>query len=163
LKFNSYLEEALKGSLHDWCYCGIKSVLSLIIICDQFSRHIFRYLNVSKDDAIRKKADSMALSYSEFLINRRNWENQLSSTELIFVLMPLRHNPSITRLNYIMKTIETKDNHEKESFELLNKFRKQTLTRLQRMQDRAKVSYIVYNHLYARLCFMYVHFTGRRK
>jgi hypothetical protein len=63
--------------------------------------------------------------------------------EFVFVLMPFRHNQNISRLQNILHQIDSREMEEQQGLELLNKFRKQTLRRLQHLQDRSKVSCLI--------------------
>lgn len=140
--FADYLENAIESKLSNWIQINPRSHLALIIVLDQFSRHIYRHLKLPQSSPIRIKADELALETAEILINNPSKFAQLSSTDVIFALMPYRHNATIPRLRYIMSTIDAKEKHELTSLTLLNKFRKQTLTRLQRMEDKAKVCFM---------------------
>lgn len=114
--------------------------VALIILLDQFSRHIFRALNKPKLHPERARVDSLALALTENLIARANWDEKLTHPEFVFALMPLRHNATVDRLQIVMSSIDAREKLGKEAIELLHKFRKQTLRRLQGLQDRAKVS-----------------------
>lgn len=58
----------------------------------------------------------------------------------VFVLMPLRHTPTVDRLRCLMERIEgMTDTHEQHGL-LLDKFRRQTLRRLQVRVSTAKLS-----------------------
>lgn len=117
---------------------GLECYVSLIVILDQFSRHIFRFLEIASDDEIRKKADSMALHVTERLLLIDGWEKQLSTSQFIFSLMPLRHNANIERLKFILDNIAQHENRIMDSFDLLKKFTKQTTRRLQELQDKSR-------------------------
>lgn len=117
-----------------------RSQLAYILVLDQFSRHIYRLQEVSKEDQRRQSADKLAVEATDQLIQyNQYWWHHYSSTEIIFALMPYRHSPTIARLEYISTILDLKEARDKEGLELMNKFRKQTITRLQRLNDRQKV------------------------
>ena len=137
-QFNDILQMGLQRKLDDWLTLNIKSNLAYIILLDQFSRHIFRYENLPKESDQRKHADELATNGTDILVKTHSWQSLLTSTEIIFALMPYRHTPTISKLEYIMLVVNNKESLELENLDLLHKFRKQTLTRLQHLQDRAK-------------------------
>ena len=99
-KFGSLLEAALSGSMESWKE-DAKSCVALIVVVDQFSRHIFRYQQLSLDDECRAQADNYALELSEYMYTRQeDWAYLLSISEHVFSLMPYRHTPNIDRLKY---------------------------------------------------------------
>ncbi len=55
--------------------------------------------------------------------------------------MPFRHQSELSTYEFVMRLIEKKEQMNLKSNELLQRFRKQTLRRLQHLQDRALVSY----------------------
>ena len=136
---------------HEWLLSNkynsgtYRSHLAYIVVLDQFSRHIYRLQELEKEDERRQFADQLAMQATEDLIQHNTyWWHHYSSTEIIFALMPYRHSPTIARLEYISSILDQKESREKEGLELMNKFRKQTITRLQRLQDRQKVMKCIY-------------------
>jgi uncharacterized protein (DUF924 family) len=117
-----------------------RSCIAYIILLDQFSRHIYRYQGVASDAIERQYADSLALSAIESLTSRLpNWDENLSVSEFVFGLMPFRHSATSKRLENVMNFINERQERELNGIDLLTKFRKQTLRRLQHLQDRDKV------------------------
>ena len=114
-----------------------KFLIALIIVLDQFSRHIYRSL--APDSALRKKADSLASVAADMLTSMPTWDQSLSVAEFVFTLMPYRHASTLDRFNQVMTAIDRRFQKEEESVELLTKFKKQTVRRLQHLQDRAQV------------------------
>jgi uncharacterized protein (DUF924 family) len=110
---------------------------AVIIVLDQFSRHIYRSL--TPDNVLRKKADALALRATGMLTSLASWDHNLSIAEFVFSLMPYRHASTVEHLNQVMTAIDDRYKKEEESLELLNKFKKQTVRRLQHLQDRAQV------------------------
>lgn len=138
--FKDLLNAAMNNELEGWKVVNIKSHLALIIILDQFSRHIFRLENYPINHSSRVLADSMAVMLSEEIMTITEWKTKLTTSEFVFSLMPFRHSPTIDRLTFILSLIDERKLIETEyhSIEFLQKFRKQTLRRLQTLQDRAK-------------------------
>ena len=112
---------------------------------DQFSRHIFRYECLPSDAEERIKADSISLSIAMDLHNSLipNIDNNslllTPMSEFVFSLMPLRHTPTTTNLNFVLKRLTQKEEADSFADNLLDKFRKQTVRRLQQLEDREKV------------------------
>ena len=53
--------------------------------------------------------------------------------------MPLRHTATVSNLSYVLERLDGKEAVEARAAELLNRFRKQTVRRLQHLQDRERV------------------------
>ena len=139
-KFNYVFELAMQCELDHWKE-NAKSFMSLIIVLDQFSRHIFRKDNLDGSDPKRNRADTLALASSEEFVNRfSDWDESCSIAEIVFILMPFRHSATVHRLEFVMRYIEKRDGILKDGIDLLDKFRKQTVRRLQHLQDRARVT-----------------------
>jgi uncharacterized protein (DUF924 family) len=116
---------------------NLRFLIAIIIVLDQFSRHIYRSLTA--DNPLRKKADIMASVAADILTSAERWDQNLSIAEFVFTLMPYRHASTLDRLNQVMISIDKRFQKEEESAELLTKFKKQTVRRLQHLQDRAQV------------------------
>ena len=138
---------------------SLKISLAMIIILDQFSRHIFRVLDEPMDSTRRRNADKKALKICEETLgvdwvearsmdeieithDRRRfllgWDEGLSVSQFIFFLMPLRHSATIPRLEYLLGCIEERKKTSLEEINLLDKFRVQTYRRLQVLYDIQK-------------------------
>jgi len=93
----------LPGELDGWratphtCVC-------LIVVLDQFSRHVYRRRGEGAGSAAQAAADAAALSAAEALLDN-GWEARLSVPEHIFALMPLRHNGGLPRLERAMAQV----------------------------------------------------------
>lgn len=75
-----------------------KGYIALIIVLDQFSRHIYRYQGLPSDSTNRILADSLALELSESIsMYVPNWSIHLTIPEHVFCLMPFRHSATISR------------------------------------------------------------------
>lgn|SRR3990167_7529673 len=128
-KFGELLSEAEKENLSHWKTTP-KSFVALIILIDQFSRHIYR----GNKDKI-KENDIIALNYSEEFLSK-NWETQISVAEHIFLLMPLRHQATVERLNKVLKHVEDRLEEQNQLNELITKFKKTTFRRLQDIEGK---------------------------
>eukprot|EP01035_Chromulina_nebulosa_P017251 gene17251-22780_t len=137
-KYYDYLEKALLNQLDSWMSVGSRGYLALIIVLDQFSRHIYRFKQIPSNSYIRSDTDSKALQIAQLLIYRIGWENDLSVPQQIFALMPFRHSPTVDRLNDVITRIDSTEAKEMDNIMLINKFRKQTMRKLQHLQDREK-------------------------
>lgn len=104
---------------------------------DQFARHIHRFEEVPVEDPRRLLADQLALRLSEELMQHSQWNIHLTVPQHIFALMPLRHSSTIGRLKEALQSVDQRERRERESMDLINKFRKQTVRRLQTLEDRA--------------------------
>lgn len=116
-----------------------RAALALIIVLDQFSRHVFRFREEPSDSKHRSDADQRALRLCELLITDKEsaWDCGFSVSEFVFALMPLRHSATIDRLEYILTEIDRRKSTVTAEADLLHKFQKQTFRRLQHLQDRA--------------------------
>lgn len=137
-RFNDLLVSAIEGKLSDWENTN-NSTVALIVVLDQFSRHIYRYRELPAGCDERLSTDNLALSIAKRFHENPNLILQLPMAEYIFSMMPLRHSPSIDNLEFILTRLNDKENSNTKALELLQRFRKQTTRRLQHLQDRAKV------------------------
>ena len=127
---------------------SLNAALAFIILLDQFSRHIYRFENLPLDSIKRKNSDQLAFAASQ-RIHESNDERiknavfDLPLATFIFSIMPYRHNPTVSNLSFVMEALRAKErvDAEKSDFdkELLLKFQKQTIRRLQHLQDREMV------------------------
>lgn len=116
--------------------------VAVIIVLDQFSRHIFRKLQYPSDSLERLNVDEKALAIAIELSSHQNWFRDLTFAEFVFALMPFRHSATIERLNNVLNMLDSKESTISDDTSLAAKFRKQTVRRLQHLQDRSKVSFI---------------------
>lgn len=143
-KYSSYYNYLFNENIQneEKSYDNFYSILAIIIILDQFSRHIYRYKKLASDDNKRKETDSLALKISLHFIQLYKDEIQkyFSVAKFVFTLMPLRHSSNLDNYRYIMNLIDEKESAIEKSNELLKKFYKQSLRRLQHFEDRARVT-----------------------
>lgn len=139
--FGQALEEALAGRLNGWREVGgddLTPTVALIVLVDQFSRHVYRFRDLLPEAPERARADALGLQLSEELMTRPGWDERLPMSQLVFCLMPLRHSSSVERLDRVAEVIERRQVQLEWNTELLERFRKQTTRRLQHLQDRAR-------------------------
>ena len=126
--FINTLKSAENGDLFHWIYQK-DSFLALIILLDQFSRHIYRgTINAYKND-------NMAINIVKLCINK--YINKLDVYEKIFILLPFQHSENISDQYYGIKLLknmilnETSSKkyvledlfyHQKKHCELIEKF-----------------------------------------
>ncbi|CAM9733981.1 unnamed protein product [Chrysoparadoxa australica] len=133
-QFGEALTWARGGKLHEsWC-SSPAGLLALILLLDQFPRHVYRNRH-DRDEQVQA-CDEMALALCEKLLER-GWEKGFDTARHVFALMPLRHTPTEERLKRVLDQVEVREtllHHEKD---LLGKFKKATTRRLQGLQDIA--------------------------
>ncbi|CAM9271045.1 unnamed protein product, partial [Hapterophycus canaliculatus] len=100
-----------------------RSLVALILLLDQFSRHFFRG-DPDRDGRVAA-CDRQALPLAESLLEK-GWQHQLSPEEHVFALMPLRHTPSEDRLLRVMEEASARETRLQQSQELLQRFKKAT-------------------------------------
>lgn len=141
-RFDDLLNGAINGHLNFWADTS-RGKLALIIVLDQFSRHIYRLQQLPAEHDLRKQADSSALALAQSLQESAAEEiRQWPVAQMVFALMPFRHNATIDRLEFVLSRLDDRDKQTVQSAELMSRFRKQTVRRLQHLQDRAKVRLI---------------------
>jgi uncharacterized protein (DUF924 family) len=110
-----------------------RDTLALIVLLDQFSRHIYRG---KRNSDPQLKSDSLALYHAQAAI-RKGWHLGYAAPELVFVLMPLRHTPTTQRLHTVLKICDSRIESSNASLELLQKFRKTSFLRLQHLEGKS--------------------------
>lgn len=144
-RFNGIFTLALQGDLNSSWTVTPRATLALIVTLDQFSRHIFRYQELPSDHELRKKADTAALLLAQSLQESPHLAAEVSlwpMPKMVFALMPYRHNASVDRLEFVLQQLQLRESRDIQSTELMLRFRKQTVRRLQHLQDRARVRFI---------------------
>ncbi len=87
-RFGTLLDQAASGTLNDWAQTA-RGRLALILLCDQFSRHIYR----GTADAFAY--DKMALTLCTGGI-KRGHDRELKPIERAFFYMPMQHCEDLT-------------------------------------------------------------------
>ena len=95
---------------------------------DQFSRHVYR-------NAVRPaENDAEALALANLMLQRQ-WHLELPVPLAVFSLMPLRHTPTIPRLERVVREIESRGARLQSAQNLLEKFRRATASRLDMLRS----------------------------
>ena len=132
-EFGDTLKNVLEAKdLSSWT-SNPRDTLALIVLLDQFSRHIYRG---QRDSAPQLKSDSLALCHADEAI-RKGWIRGYSSPELVFALMPLRHTPTSERLHKVLKICDSRIESSLTYLDLLKKFRKTSFLRLQHLEGKS--------------------------
>ncbi len=129
-RFGPLVEKAVAGELDEWT-ADKYACLSLIVILDQFSRHVYR-----GDSEKVAMCDSKALPIAERFLEL-GWQWSVSTYQHVFALMPLRHSPTVSRLQFVLSELEARDADIVEGCTILNRFRTATVRRLQGIQDES--------------------------
>ncbi|CAM9295701.1 unnamed protein product, partial [Ectocarpus sp. 8 AP-2014] len=141
--FGNLVLRAEAGQLTDSWSERPRSMVALILLLDQFSRHLFRGAP-DRDERVGR-CDRLALPLTEALLDR-GWQHGLTAEQHVFALMPLRHTPSEERLLRVMQEAEERVTRLRHSQELLQRFKKATKRRLQGIQDRAEEGAEILEH-----------------
>lgn len=83
-RFGALVRDAVAGGLGDWEQAGPLSRLALVIVLDQFTRHVFR----GRADAFTGDARAQALVLDAL---EHGIDKQLPRVGRVFLLMPLMH------------------------------------------------------------------------
>ena len=82
------------------------SFVALIIVIDQFSRHIYRDRTGGQVERLTAN-DNFAMSLSKEFLVELKWDRYVPTLYRIFATMPLRHNnPSIDDLEFVLSQVE---------------------------------------------------------
>ncbi|KAG5177931.1 hypothetical protein JKP88DRAFT_350529 [Tribonema minus] len=129
-RYGALLEDAQAGKLQAWAD-GPDACLALILLLDQFSRHIYR--DSADRDALVARCDALALPLAEGALDK-GWQWRLSAAQHAFLLMPLRHArpPRRERLQRVLDEVAAREaREERGATEVLRRFRRATVRRLQ--------------------------------
>eukprot|EP01006_Ploeotia_vitrea_P022914 TRINITY_DN55338_c0_g2_i1.p1 TRINITY_DN55338_c0_g2~~TRINITY_DN55338_c0_g2_i1.p1 ORF type:complete len:698 (+),score=63.03 TRINITY_DN55338_c0_g2_i1:57-2150(+) len=127
-KYASLLQDAEEGKLDEEWKKTSQGHLALILVLDQFSRHVHR-----QDRAKIDRNDIKALALAQEFVDQ-NRGNTLTPPELIFSLFPFRHSPTVARLQFVLDQVEARTPTVATWTEMLTRFKRATLTRLQHLQ-----------------------------
>ncbi len=123
------LHDAERGLFHGAWSLRPLSLCALIIVLDQFSRHVYR--NEVRPD----ENDVKALALSKLML-RRQWHLELPVPLAVFSLMPLRHTPTVPRLETVVREVERRAARLHSAQDLLQKFRRATVFRLDILRSK---------------------------
>ncbi|KAG3111211.1 hypothetical protein PI124_g9696 [Phytophthora idaei] len=133
-RFGSLLARAEGGELESWRDDSPDTCVALILVLDQFARHVYRDLSVGTNGEQRKRNDAHALAIVEQSLLPKRWHELLSVPRFVFALMPLRHSPTPERLNDVLAAVEARRKLQEQHGDLLEKFRRTTTGRLQHLR-----------------------------
>lgn len=116
------------------------SFVALIVVVDQFSRHIYRDRTNGQVERLKTNDNFAMVLAKEFLVELK-WDRYVPTLYQIFATMPLRHNnPSIGDLEFVLSQIDKYKERSSLNEKVLAKFEKQTVRRLEALRDAEKVS-----------------------
>lgn len=114
-KFTSLYINVINDKFNDWMNKP-NGCMALIIVLDQFSRHIDRVDN--KIDIT--KSTLLASKITKHFINK--YENKIPIYQLPFLLMPLRHTLDMTDMNLLIDQINKYELYWSNDKYILTKF-----------------------------------------
>ncbi|KAJ0399623.1 hypothetical protein P43SY_008820 [Pythium insidiosum] len=132
-RFAGLLRRAERGGLDDW-KATKASFVALIVVMDQFSRHVYRHENREQ----LRANDVVAVRLTEEL-KARSWHHELPVPWFVFAMMPIRHTPTADGLRGLLDTIDERQQLQDAHVELLAKFRKTTQGRLAHLRGEIRV------------------------
>ena len=124
-KYEELLKKAEKDHLEEW-KSAPDSLLALIIILDQFSRHIYRNENTEQININTIKA----LENSKLMI-KNNWHQIFNVPKFVFFLMPFRHTQIPENIEYVIKLTNERKTTIGQENDLLNRFYNASVKRLE--------------------------------
>ena len=130
LRFSAVLGAAERGELDAWRGDPKRSV-ALILVLDQFSRHVHR-----ADAAAKRANDAAALAVASACLEA-GWHEDMPVPHLVFLLMVLRHSPSTARLERVLGLVDARIAKEEGCTKLLAQFRRTTMGRLETLGQSA--------------------------
>ena len=128
-RFGGILILGERGELDGWRHTS-RGALAFIVLLDQLSRHVHR-----GDSAATLANDARALNVTRELLER-GWDATLDGPELIFALMPLRHQPTEARLREVLELTDPRLTACEATLRLFQRFRKHTELRLLHLEGR---------------------------
>eukprot|EP01031_Cornospumella_fuschlensis_P039845 gene39845-48518_t len=138
--FEPTLLAAVSQKLDHW-KATLRGKLALIVVLDQFSRHIYRFKCLEPGDPARRLADQYALEIALSLCqDTSSILLGLSMEEFVFALMPLRHSSSLPHYETTLALVQAKEQQHQQARDLLHKFRRQTVRRYQDLLGRSRGS-----------------------
>ncbi len=127
-RFGPLVERGASGGLDAWAQTP-HGALALIVVLDQFSRHVYRR---AKEDASSKRAtcDQKAVVLAR-KVSESGWLSLYSVSQRCFALMPLRHAGGDENLAQVRAKLEEMARDQIADADILERFRKATLRSLQ--------------------------------
>ncbi|ETV80978.1 tRNA(Ile)-lysidine synthetase, variant [Aphanomyces astaci] len=122
-RFGTLLATAETRALHASWTSRPHSFVALIVLLDQFCRHVYRH------DADKRKAiDVLALELATQFVDD-GLHLHVSVPHFVFALMPFRHSPTPDRLEHVLAHIDGRETTMLHDTDLLSKFRRTTVQR----------------------------------
>lgn len=164
-RYHSLLLRAECGDLDHWADHSPRAAVALIIVLDQFSRHIYR---IGEDTNKIPVNDEIALRFAERLhhgeslwVNRTDHDaedpvvagahdgpdhslhrptlDSLSPPQFVFSLMPFRHSPTRDRLLQVLEMVSHRVARHQDELALLKRFQRVTVNRLEHLEGASWV------------------------
>lgn len=133
-KFAATLREAESGGLDGWRAASPSSAVALVILLDQFTRHVYRH-HADRDARVAAN-DAVAVTVTERCLEL-GWDARVTVPQQVFLLMPFRHtHKSIPRLRRALDALDARREADAARADLLGKFRRTTLRCLQDMEGK---------------------------
>eukprot|EP01128_Nolandella_sp_AFSM9_P007066 TRINITY_DN3775_c0_g1_i2.p1 TRINITY_DN3775_c0_g1~~TRINITY_DN3775_c0_g1_i2.p1 ORF type:complete len:814 (-),score=171.57 TRINITY_DN3775_c0_g1_i2:69-2438(-) len=133
-EFGSTLHSAEKGELVSWT-STIQGHVALIIVLDQFTRHVYRVDSEFENPMQYKTNDSMALKLAHDLLDKGEVD-RIPLPWLIFAMMPLRHSRKYDELQVVLDTLQNREEVEIENMALLKRFKNETTRKIYNLQSQ---------------------------
>ena len=136
-RFAPTLAAAESGALDAWSDTSPESAVALVLVLDQFSRHVHRH--APDRDARVAAADARAVLVTERCVSR-GWDRVVPAPHQVFLLMPYRHTQSsVDRLREAMRALDERVDADAKRADLVAKFRRTTLRCLQDLEGKQHV------------------------
>lgn len=136
-RFAPTLAAAESGALDAWSDASPESAVALVLVLDQFSRHVHRH--APDRDARVAAADARAVLVTERCVSR-GWDRVVPAPHQVFLLMPYRHTQrSVARLREAMRALDERVDADSKRADLVAKFRRTTLRCLQDLEGKQHV------------------------
>ena len=104
--FGATLRDAERGALDAWAEASPERAVALIVVLDQFSRHVYRH-DPDRDEKLAR-CDEKAVGVVDACVSKR-WDARVTAPQLVFLLMPYRHTrKSIARLRIAMERLDAR-------------------------------------------------------
>ena len=127
--FGATLRDAERGALDAWAEASPEHAVALVVVLDQFSRHIYRH-DPDRDEKVAR-CDEKAVGVVDACVTKR-WDARVAAPQQVFLLMPYRHTQSsVARLRVAMERLDARLAAHASVGDLVEKFRKTTLRCLQ--------------------------------
>ena len=136
-RFGATLRDAERGALDAWGETSPEHAVALVVVLDQFSRHVYRH-DPERDEKVAR-CDEKAVDVVDACVRAR-WDARVTAPQQVFLLMPYRHTQkSIVRLRGAMERLDARLAEHAAERALVEKFRKTTLRCLQDLEGAAYV------------------------